>query len=228
MSAEQLNTRQKNMRARRERILAQARHVLVNEGYDALNTRDLARAAGVTPPTLYNLIGAKDEIVRALTFEAVERIEEKIEASKDTTVLGAAEAIVIGTVAAFEEDELSFRAAFIAADRVSEQASPGFHAEFHRRSVRVALGAVQTARQQKLLRGKVAPETMAEQMFACYSAASRDWFAHHISLEEFSQRALSGFYLILAADAVDTFHATLIKRLNTSSEPSIRERKTRR
>ena len=61
-----MDTRTINMQRRRDRILAEARRVLAEEGYDALSTRKLAQAAGVTAPTIYNLIGNKAEILEAL------------------------------------------------------------------------------------------------------------------------------------------------------------------
>jgi AcrR family transcriptional regulator len=53
---------------RRERILSSAREMIGARGYESLTMRDLARAARVTVPTIYNLIGGKD----AVLFAAVE------------------------------------------------------------------------------------------------------------------------------------------------------------
>ncbi len=53
---------------RRERILASARERIGARGYESLTMRDLARAARVTVPTIYNLIGGKE----AVLFAAVE------------------------------------------------------------------------------------------------------------------------------------------------------------
>jgi AcrR family transcriptional regulator len=44
---------------RRTRILAAAREIIAERGYDGLTMRDLARAARVSVPTLYNLFGGK-------------------------------------------------------------------------------------------------------------------------------------------------------------------------
>jgi AcrR family transcriptional regulator len=48
---------------RRERILAAARTLVAERGYEGLTMRDLARAAKVSVPTLYNLFGGKDAIL---------------------------------------------------------------------------------------------------------------------------------------------------------------------
>ena len=69
------STRALNMQKRRETILAQARRVIVEQGFDALNLRDLAQDSGVTVPTIYNLIGNKEELLKALTMGALENYE---------------------------------------------------------------------------------------------------------------------------------------------------------
>lgn len=56
------------MKTRRRQILEAARGLIETRGYDALTMRNLAVASGVTVPTIYNLIGNKEQVL----FEAVE------------------------------------------------------------------------------------------------------------------------------------------------------------
>ena len=63
-----MTLREQKMAERRERILLTAREIIAEGGLDALTTRELARRARVTVPTVYNLVGAKDEVL----FAAVE------------------------------------------------------------------------------------------------------------------------------------------------------------
>lgn len=51
--------------ARRRRILAAARRLVARRGYDGVTMRDLARASGVSVPTLYNLVGGKQALLAA-------------------------------------------------------------------------------------------------------------------------------------------------------------------
>ena len=48
---------------RRERIVKAAKKLVAERGYDGLTMRDLADAARVSVPTLYNLFGSKDAIL---------------------------------------------------------------------------------------------------------------------------------------------------------------------
>jgi len=57
------------MAERRERILEAARAIIGEHGYEALTMRDLAQQSRVTVPTIYNLIGNKEQVL----FAAVEQ-----------------------------------------------------------------------------------------------------------------------------------------------------------
>jgi AcrR family transcriptional regulator len=66
------------MAERRERILASARELIAEGGFEALTTRVLARRARVTVPTIYNLIGAKDDVLFAAVEEQTARFLDAI------------------------------------------------------------------------------------------------------------------------------------------------------
>jgi len=61
------------MADRRARILETAREIVAERGFEGLTIRALARAAGVTAPTIYNLIGNKEEVLVAAVAEQTER-----------------------------------------------------------------------------------------------------------------------------------------------------------
>ncbi|MFQ5698462.1 MAG: TetR/AcrR family transcriptional regulator [Myxococcota bacterium] len=67
------------MRERRERILESARRIIGEGGYASLTMRDLAAAADVTVPTIYNLVGGKDQVLIAAVADQTERFVAGIE-----------------------------------------------------------------------------------------------------------------------------------------------------
>lgn len=71
------------MAERRERILASAREVIGQRGYEALTMRDLARASRVTVPTIYNLIGSKEQVLYAAIEEQTARFEAGLDAGAE-------------------------------------------------------------------------------------------------------------------------------------------------
>ena len=65
----QLSLLDQQMAERRERILEAARSIIAERGYEGLTMRDLAHASRVTVPTIYNLVGSKEQVL----FAAVEQ-----------------------------------------------------------------------------------------------------------------------------------------------------------
>jgi len=63
-----------NKAERRARIIAAARRLIAEQGYDGLNMRALADAARVSVPTLYNLFGSKHAILAAEMQDAFRSI----------------------------------------------------------------------------------------------------------------------------------------------------------
>lgn len=78
----QANTKRKyespRQLARQSMILAAAREMLDEGGYDGLTMRGLARKAGVAQGTLYNLYGSKDDLVIAAVDDLLEGLGEEI------------------------------------------------------------------------------------------------------------------------------------------------------
>jgi AcrR family transcriptional regulator len=69
------------MANRRERILEAARRLIETRGYEGLTMRNLAAESDVTVPTLYNLVGNKEQVF----FEAIEDQTRVFVASLDRT-----------------------------------------------------------------------------------------------------------------------------------------------
>ena len=67
------------MARRRERILEAAREIVAERGFEGLTVRELARVAGVTAPTIYNLVGSRDQVLVAAVAEQTERFLADIE-----------------------------------------------------------------------------------------------------------------------------------------------------
>lgn len=59
------------MRTRRANILAKARQLIAEETYDHVVMRKIAERSGVSIPTIYNLIGGRDEVLLLATQEAM-------------------------------------------------------------------------------------------------------------------------------------------------------------
>jgi AcrR family transcriptional regulator len=67
-----------NKAERRARILQAARKVIARRGVEALTLRDLAAQARVSVPTVYNLIGGKQELLAALMGQTYARVAARL------------------------------------------------------------------------------------------------------------------------------------------------------
>ncbi len=224
-----VSTREANKEKRRRNILDAARKLLTNKGYEALNSRDLAKSAGVTTPTLYNLIGNKEDVLLTLSFESIGQLERTLGQIENHDALQFIEGMVIESTKLIEADEAFFRGSMLAMYQLSAQDKPDTPEQRHaRRCTEVTIGGCQKAREQKLLLGNVSVEALGTQMYAVFSAPWREWTYRRLSLEEFRHQVLQGFYMCLCSDATPEFLAKLRKKLRAlgmkNATPSRRKR----
>ena len=207
-------TRTLNMEKRRERILEQARIMLAHGGFDALNLRDLADVSGITVPTIYNLIGNKAQVLKALVMGAFADFEASLE-DKLPCPTEELPALMMSTFAEMVgRDESSYRATALATDRLESESAKGSDYGFKRGPLRRFAGTLcSDARDEGLLTGKIDSELLVEQMICNHQIAFRDWAHRVISLEELRKQSLRGFYIALAADAEDAYRDRIAAKL---------------
>lgn len=218
MSISTSTLRSQNMEKRRQRIVAEARKLLASGGNGALNLRDLADQANLTVPTIYNLIGKKEDVLLAVADEVLAEIESHMTPVNTTEPLSVATALVAASINLFSENEDFYRAAFLAVEGLDE--SGQHHHEVERiyawagALVSQGLDACLNA---KLLRGRMPAELMSQLMTRTYRMNCRGWAFGHYDIEAFRQQATNDLYVILAADAVETFHSRLIREIKKNT-----------
>ena len=208
------DTRSSNMERRRERILEQARKVLAEGGFDALNLRDLAERSRITVPTIYNLVGNKAEVLKALVMGGFAAYEAHLESKLPCPTEGLP-ALMIATFAEVVGcDEDAFRATALASERLENESQERGDYGFKRASLRRFAGKLcRDARNEGLLRGAIDTELLVELMVGSHMMAFRDWAHRVITLEELSRQSLRGFYVALAADADNAYRDRLAEAL---------------
>lgn len=92
---------QQRSRARVERILRAAEHLVVAHGVESLSTRSVARRARVPVATLYQYFADRDAIIGALIERHVSSMDERIAAALDDLNRFSLRTIVEATVAAY-------------------------------------------------------------------------------------------------------------------------------
>ncbi|MEX2481665.1 MAG: TetR/AcrR family transcriptional regulator [Gammaproteobacteria bacterium] len=206
--------RARNMRKRRARLLAEARGLLARGGFEALNLRELARLADVTVPTIYNLIGKKEDLLLALGAGVLTELESRIAPAHEADPLTLAAAVVVESTGLFAEDEDFHRAAFLAVEWLDQGGQ--HHDEVARiydwvgELISTGIAACRAAR---LLRGRVAAAMLSDLIMRNFRMSCRGWAFGHYGIDEFRRMALCDLYIALAADAVETFQLQLLHKI---------------
>ena len=203
-----------NKQKRRERILAEARMVIARQGFDALKLRDLADMSGVTVPTIYNLIGNKEEVLKALMMGAFADFESEMEKQPPAPASELPVIMVKTLIRMISRNEEFYRATGLASERVENEPGKPENYGLKRVPLRALAGDLcRRALEEGLLKGDIESESLVEQIMAQYLIAFRDWVHQIITLADLEILSLRGFYIPLAADATDSFRAQLVMQL---------------
>lgn len=209
-------TRTANKLRRKDRILNCARQTIASQGYDALTLSQLAKDAGVTVPTIHNLLGKKSEIIEHLVGDVVSRIGDVLARQNEDNPITAIKVFTGELMSLYAEDEALYKAAFIAGERLElfEHQSPK---GIFLRSLKLATQVCQEAKDNGYLEGRIETQTLAEQLFNCQRLARHDWMSSYITLDMYRFRVLSGMFTLLAADATPEFKIDLLSEISNLS-----------
>jgi len=215
LDSNEASTREINMEKRRQRILSEARRAIAEHGFQELNTRSLAKAAGVSQPTLYNLIGNKDQILLLLISETMKTLDGRWDKIPDVDAVTMAEVIANESTTLFRNDESFYRGALIANEYFSDQEIVwGKKGYFTRWALPLTISIYQKALATGTTKGQIKAEDLAEQTLAAVRVASRDWALRLITIDQFRAQMLRSMYIALAADAKPALHKRLLDKLN--------------
>ena len=187
--------RERNVEVRRQQILQAARVLLSRGGIAALSMRKLAEEAELSVNTLYNLWGTREEILRALTLDARDRMEAElpIEASPEDPI-AYCRTLVQATIRELCRQHEFFRPMILAwlEGEIAGQPSP---IEPMEHSIRLLSRVLQAARKEELLECPMKPEQVAWQIQHGAQFASIQWALGRIDDAHFEARALYGVNL---------------------------------
>lgn len=198
---------------RRTRILAEARALLSAEGFEGLSLRKLAARAELTVPTIYNLVGGKEQILLELVLAMIASVEATLADIAEDQPLERAEAVVLEAISEIRRAPEFHRAALLAVDHLDRHAAPPGWDRLERQAAAMQEKAALAAQRQNILEGHIPASLIADQIFRTYRSASRDWSHRRCSLPEFRRVALAGVYLGFAADASPAWRPILVEKL---------------
>lgn len=208
---------------RRGRIMAAARRLVVERGYDGLTMRDLARAARVSVPTLYNLFGSKDAILVAELEASAVRIASRLTSGGDSFFERGMASFDAG-MALIEESPELYRAAMRMFMTSPETAPMRRRVEDGYIAIMAAnLSAAKAAGQ---LADWAEPAIVARHMFGLYVSAFLAWGGGELDLPSFRAAALSGLCHLLIGVARGSFATEVEERIRALHRESSPEHPT--
>ena len=187
--------RERNVQERRQQILQAARVLLSRGGIAALSMRKIAEEASLSVNTLYNLWGTREEILRALTFDARDRMEASlpIETAPEDPI-AYCRTLVQATVQELCRQHEFFRPMILAwlEGEIAGHPSP---IEPMEHSIGMLSQIIQMARNNDLLQCPMKPEQVAWQIQHGAQFASIQWALGRLDDGHFEARALYGVNL---------------------------------
>lgn len=186
-----------NKAKRRDAVLDATVELFGQRPSEQVTTEEIAVRAGVAPATVYNLIGTRDDVVRAVVARILADLSDSLEQLDPSDPIAAAELVVDQTVQAFVADSAAFRQIVRLAPRASsvgtELVDPS---EFQ-------VTAMRTAQRLGILRDDIDAAGLARQIYLSYTGAMTLWSAGRLDDHGFSTAARHGLFTALAAAAVD-------------------------
>ena len=196
--------REANVAARKRRILDSARTLLKESGPDGLSMRKLAKDAGLSVTTLYNLLGSREAILQALIRDSDQRLEAATPDDRAArTPLGRASRAMEGVLQHMIDNGDLLRPLIVAHFSSGYVATlgktdEGEHFRSAKDAIRAALAEAQASGQ---LRNTIGQDFLEAQLYAGWGLALDQWAFGLIDDETLRLRSLAGFYVVLLAIA---------------------------
>lgn len=206
-------TRKRNMDARRLRILEEAGAMLAAGGMEGLTLRGVATRAGVTVPTIYNLIGGKETVVAALIGTALDAQDAALAALPPCRGLARAEAAAEASLALYLGAPERYAGLFRALSELEANAACGALAGEFERAATTYARAVAEAQEAGDLRGALAAPVLGRHIVHGQIDVLRRWAAGGYSTDSAHAAAHYALITALLADAAKPGRKKLLAKL---------------
>ena len=221
-----VSLREVNLAARRQRILEAARTLLAQGGAEALSMRKLALEAQLSVTTLYNLVGSRDDILKALIEDSAGRLDSTADVSKRlkdpvARLQAHMEETVRFTLENAELSRSTMLAQYNRGGRVSialraPEASLGDSGAFglcYGDAKAATRELLDEAIESGLLRSDIDPSLLWGAMWSATQLPILAWAQGHSDAEDFRAQTLYRVNLVLLAIASEEVRPALVKGL---------------
>lgn len=194
---------------RQARILSCAREMLDESGYEGLVIRDLAKRAGVSAATIYNLYGTKDGVILESLKDLLDRLGDEIQKSVSDDPV--ADLIMSCEVMTGQIQLTPQYAAAMTRAALMANNNPALTRTLIGRDIPFYYDCLSRLQVQKKLKGKFDLKELATQFSAHLWGLVIFWMAAHVELDELVNQSVRAMKLLLAGVVTEKVRAGLLK-----------------
>ena len=203
------------MEGRRQTIVAAAQTLLAQEDINAFSVRKLAKHAGVSVATIYNLVGDRNDVLFSVVNDLTEQMFSLQSEAGDESVLALVEKRFNSLMDFTERQEDLLRSANLAFNQLSQHSKwQGETSKIIAESEASYHALFRTGRQRGELRGDLSVQDLSEMIYRVYLNATMDWAYRRTSFQDYRTKALRRALIVLSADASEDFRPLLIDRIS--------------
>lgn len=207
---EEQGRREQGKARRRRRILDAAAELIEAEGLDGITMRGLSEAAGVSYATVYNLVGAKEDVLVAVLRAGLEDLGAQLAAVGSPDPLDRARAVVAGVVDHFVGRPVLYRALVQA---VHDPATGARGLPIRRRTIALYESSIRDAIEQGSLGDELDAHVLAVHVTLAVNGVIRRWAAGEIDAAGFRAEADYALRVALLGVATPSTRKKLLAEL---------------
>lgn len=214
--------RERSKRERVKRILDATSRILAKGGYSALNMVDIAQAAEVTPPTIFNLIGRKEDLLLSLSYSALDQLKNAMEMPPPSASSNDIMHILDSYTDVLGKDEQMYRALHIAMETLQSQGSE--LAKIDRQfedARRLLIQTLEPFRKHPNMKGNIAFGSLTAALSPSIWALHYFWAHRQLTIVQLNQELKRSYLTVLAADSKPKFQRELLDQLASLPETSM-------
>lgn len=201
--------RERNKAKRREAIIDSALGLLRRHQLHEVSIERIAAGAEVSPATVYNLIGSREQLLISCVDRVLDRlVDELVAVGPDTDPIERARLIVDRTAAAFIADREAYRQILGSVGDVTRSGST-----LAMDPAQLQVAAMRDAQLRGVLRADVDPAAVGRQVYLSYNGAMLAWAGGALSDDGFRVAVRHGLVSALAAFAADRHRRRFLTEL---------------
>ena len=210
-------TRQANKKLRRERIFHLAKRLIATKGLEDFTISELAEEAGVTTPTIHNLFGKKNDIIKELVSNLIQHMSGLTVQSPPIDPIENAKFFLGNMITEFEKNTDFFRVALMSAEQLG-LFHPNLPNGLFQEAQKVAAPRKEWY-ESGLLLGNIEPSVIMKRVHNSNRLGRLDWASGYIDLNQMRQQVLQSILLAYASDASPEYHVRLCEEINSLNTP---------